>query len=486
MSKLTTNILFLLLIGSITVFAQPKGKEIVIGSEFSIQSEVLGEERPYLVHLPPNYRQDGDPVTVMYLMDGRGHFHHTTGIVDYLARHGRIPSMMVVAIPNTNDRTRDLTPTVEKNKSTLENMPTAGGADKTLSFIREELIPHIDNTYNTNDYRLLVGHSFGGIFAVQALMTQSDIYDSFISISPSMWWDDQNLTAKAEAFLKSEPDLDGYFYMTMGNEGGTMLGGAMKLAALFEELAPPDFDWDFKVMKEETHGTVPHRSTYYGLEAIFKDWYRADVAKIYTEGGMEALNAHYATVSQKLGYEKQAAETDLNNLGYNLFRRNMLEKAIEVFEENVNRYPKSFNVYDSLAEAFMAKKDNASAIKYYKRSLELHPGNQNGVNMLKQMGVEYDPMSTAIELSSKKRKPFVGAYKTSMGVLTVEEIDGHLVASMTPVLDKEKMIPFENNRFLLQSMNIPIAFELNGAKQAVSFEAQMGIGNIVKGERIQQ
>ena len=387
--KLSLTLVFTLFLSCI-ILAQSTGKDIVIGQSFLLNSEVLNEERPYQIYLPTDYDNNGEPVSVLYLLDGDGHFHHTTGVVSFLKRQGRIPNLMVVSIPNTTDRTRDLTPAIKVDMEAKKGMPTAGGADKMLSFIKEELIPHIDKTYNTSPYRILTGHSFGGLFAVHTLLTEPELFDAYISISPSMWWDNQNLVAQAESFLAEKPKLKCFFYMTMGNEGGNMLGGAMKLAALFEETEIPDFNWDFKVMEEETHGSIPHRSTYYGLEAIFNDWFSADLQKLYVEGGMDGINGHYSKVSKKLGYEMKPTESEINNLGYRLLQSGAKEKALEVFLENIQLYPNSFNVYDSAAEAYMETKQDELAIKNYKKSLALNPENTNGIAMLKKLGVNFD------------------------------------------------------------------------------------------------
>lgn len=250
--------LLTILFASSMIFSQPKGEDIIIGQSFSLTSKVLNEERPYQVYVPEDYDEDGAPISVLYVLDGNGHFHHTTGVVSFLKRNGRIPNLMVVAIPNTDDRTRALTPPIHVDQDALKNMPTAGGADNMLSFIKDELIPHIEGAYNTSPYRILIGHSFGGIFAVHTLLSEPELFDAYISISPSMWWDDQNLVTQADSFLQDKPDLDVFFYMTMGNEDGPMLGGAMKLAALFEESEIPNFKWDFNVMDDETHGSIPH------------------------------------------------------------------------------------------------------------------------------------------------------------------------------------------------------------------------------------
>ncbi len=412
------------------------------------------------------------------------HFHHVSGIISHLKNNDRIPNMMVVAIPNTTDRTRDLTPAIEVDTEAAEQFSTGGGADNMLAFLKNELIPHIDKTYNTGPYKILHGHSFGGIFVVNALLSEPDLFDAYLSISPSMWWDKQNLVARADSFLSKEPKLDCFFYMTMGDEGGEMLGGAMKLAALFEEMEDSDFKWDFKVMKEETHGSIPHRSTYYGLEAIFKDWFIVDYEKVYATGGLNGFNNHFAKVSKKLGYEIVPSERDINNLGYTLLANKNIDDAISVFLENIKLFPRSSNVYDSAAEAYMENNENDLAIKYYKKSMLLNPGNTNGIDMLKKLGVEYDPSELETKLTMEEQKTFVGSYNVSAGgILTIQIEDGKLTAKH-PAIPPQTMLYFSNNLFLLQPENAPLKFSVDDQNMPIEFEVQLGIGVTVIGKKV--
>ena len=121
------------------LLAQANDSAIVIGYRHQVYSEVLGENRPILVHTPAGYDESRTGYPVMYLLDGQGHFHHTSGIVEFLAANNRMPEMIVVAIPNTADRTHDLTPPTQSD--TANQMPTAGGADNFVRFLRDELQP---------------------------------------------------------------------------------------------------------------------------------------------------------------------------------------------------------------------------------------------------------------------------------------------------------------------------------------------------------
>jgi len=348
--------------------AQNATEPIVIGESLSIHSNVLGEDRPLLVYTPNGYEGSGAIYPVMYLLDGDAHFHHTTGILDFLSRNGQMPQMIVVAVPNT-DRTRDLTPVTTTD--TANRFPTAGGADHFLSFLVDELMPHVNANYRTAPYDILVGHSFGGLFAVYALLERPDAFDAYVSISPSLWWNDGAMITEAKAFFADNGDASGFLFMTMGDEGGQMLAGAWELAAVLETMAPESFDWEFALMEEETHGSIPHRTTYRALERLYDGWQIPDFGRLAEEGGLEAFDAHYAGLSSKYGYEIVTPEGIVNQLGYWYLGQDRVPEAIATFKRNVDVYPGSANVYDSLGDGYDAAGQLQLAEQNYARAVEL-------------------------------------------------------------------------------------------------------------------
>ena len=176
-------------------YAQQNNK-VYVGDIDSLVSKKLNETRHFFVHLPSNYYNtwfQPAKYPVIYVLDGGDHFTYLSGIVDYLSMSGKIPPMIIVGIRNTN-RTRDLTPT---NSTKLWNgvekdwFKSSGGNDAFLSYIKDELIPLIDSKYRTNGYKVFIGHSFGGITTINALIKMPNVFNSYISVDPSMWWDDK-------------------------------------------------------------------------------------------------------------------------------------------------------------------------------------------------------------------------------------------------------------------------------------------------------
>lgn len=107
--------------------------------------------------------------------------------------------------------------------------------------------------------------------------------------------------------------------------------------------------------------------------------------KIIDERGIDAAIAEYRSQKARGFGDLYTSEGDLNGLGYRLLGRKRLAEAIEILKLNVEAYPNSANVYDSLGEAYFASGNTAQAIQNYEKSLSLDPANTNAVMMLKKL-----------------------------------------------------------------------------------------------------
>lgn len=149
-----------------------------------IISKVLNEERTYNGYLPEHYNDKNFPnqkYPVIYLLDGEKYFHVVSGLVKNLSNgyYPQILERIVVAVKNTN-RSRDLTPT--KVNLPYENV----GGDHFELFLQNELIPTISKNYRTLDYKILIGHSFGGLFVINTLLNNSELFNVYVAIDPSL------------------------------------------------------------------------------------------------------------------------------------------------------------------------------------------------------------------------------------------------------------------------------------------------------------
>ena len=107
---LLTLCVVVLSVAASAALAQGADDLIVIGKKRQIESKILEETRALWISTPASYDVLEESYPVLYLLDGDINFHHTTGTVGFLAANGRIPEMLVVAVPTTINRRRDLTP----------------------------------------------------------------------------------------------------------------------------------------------------------------------------------------------------------------------------------------------------------------------------------------------------------------------------------------------------------------------------------------
>ena len=342
------------------------GEPVVIGERWEMQSEILDETRRLTVGTPSGYDEGQERYPVVFVLDGGAHFHHTTGTADFLARNGRVPPVIVVAISNT-DRTRDLSPP-SSVETEVELFPTHGGADDFLRFITDELTPWVDERYRTRPHRVLIGHSLGGLFALHALVTRPDVFDAYIAISPSLQWNDQHLVERAETAFEAMDELTVDLYLTVGNEGGALLGGVRKLSGVFDEHAPAGFRWAFRLMEEETHGSVPLRSTRQGLEAIFAGWDLHDVMTTFDQGGLEAVDAYYRRGGERFGYERSTPDGKLLRIVLRLLSDDRLDEAADVLLHDPEQWPPPSSLLYRLGEGYADRGESERGARL------LHPG----------------------------------------------------------------------------------------------------------------
>jgi len=347
--RVLSGIAVLFLVTS-AAMAQPDGGTV---KRLTLKSSVLGEDRIILVRTPAGYETNKDSYPVLYMTDGDAHIGHTASTIEFLTRNGRVPEMIVVGVTNT-DRTRDLTPAKSTNKNAAGELqfPTAGGANNFLKFFETELIPEIEKQYRVHPYRILAGHSFGGLFAIHAMISKPGLFNSYVAVSPSLQWENAEALKRAEEFLKNQKELKVTLYTSLGNEPGGIGENFDKFREMLGRTNLKGFEWQAERMDDEDHGSVVLRSHYSGLRKVYAGWQGPrDPESGLMVGGLKGADEHYKKLSERFGYSIRTPENLINQMGYQLLT-DKPDEAIAVFKANVERYPGSANPYDSLAEAY--------------------------------------------------------------------------------------------------------------------------------------
>lgn len=366
------------------LFAQGSSEPVVIGQKVEIYSSTLQEKRQLLIAKPAGYEQGTDRYPVLYVLDGEDNFVQAVGITSFLANADRIPPMLVVAVAST-DRTRDLT-TPTKTEIEMRFQPHAGGADAFLQFISDELIPYIDGHYRTRPYKVLVGHSIGGLFAVHTLTSNPKLFNAYIVIDPTLSWNNEEELLQAEKLFKNTAELSSDLFLAATDERTPSHGTIQKLCGVLDQRTPKGFRWTFRQFSGETHVSVAHRSIYSGLDTIFSYWHLADPLKLYDEGGVEAIHRHYATGTQRYGYHRVTPAFTISLLVASLIDAERLDEAGSVLLGDRERYPPPWNQLEALARAYERRGDIAQAIRFYKLSLQENPRNDWAAKKLRELG----------------------------------------------------------------------------------------------------
>lgn len=181
-----------------------------------------------------------------------------------------------------------------------------------------------------------------------------------------------------------------------------------------------------------------------------------EVLGVVQEKGIEAGIAHFHTIKDKDTHN--LSEEELNGIGYQLMRAGKTEEALQIFKLNVEEFPKGFNVYDSYAEALMNLGQNDAAIENYRKSVEMNPANQNGIDMLEKLGVDISDLVEEVIVPDDLLKSYVGKYELAPGfILTVTKEGSQLKAQATgqPAFD---IYPRSNTVFYLKVVTAQVTF----------------------------
>lgn len=377
-------------------------RPITVGEVVTLEAPVLGENRDLMVYLPPAYAEGEELYPVLYLLDAEASLSYVSGVVAFLAEIDRIPDLIIVGIPNT-DRARDLTPV--PGEAERKRFPTSGGADRFRRFLGDQVVPLVEQRYSAAPYRVLVGHSLGGLFAVHTMLNEPELFDAFVVSSPSLYWNGQQELSSAERLLAAERP-PGSFFMVMGNEREEMVEGARSFAEGLERFAPSNLEWTFQLLMEEDHSTTPFVAAYRGLQSIFREFhdpeaigergfedYRAGLKAKYgfhvklplqfLHGavGIYADNQRFGDAVDVLefmgaqypdAFKAEAASYVLHARG--LLTEGQLPLAERLLQLVVSSDPGIADAHEALGDLRVRQDSDEAALQSYRAALELKPG----------------------------------------------------------------------------------------------------------------
>ncbi|MFC5476993.1 alpha/beta hydrolase [Massilia suwonensis] len=249
--------------------AQTATTPLVIGESFTLASTVLGENRRINVYNAPASR-DGTPLPVLYMPDGglEEDFLHIAGLLQIAIASGTMRPFMLVGIENTQRR-RDLTgPSTDPEDRKIA--PVIGGSDAFRRFIANELMPAVRTRYRTTGETAIIGESLAGLFVVETLFVAPEMFDTYIAVDPSLWWNREGLLAKGIAQLRTASRAGKMLFVGASGEPG-MPALAGRLKQVVDRASAPGLRFELAAFPEETHRTIYHPAALRALRTLFRN-----------------------------------------------------------------------------------------------------------------------------------------------------------------------------------------------------------------------
>lgn len=262
------------------IFSQSdNSKPFVLGLIEEIQSTPLAEKRTLNIYLPEGYdKNDTMKYPVIYLLDGSADedFIHIVGLIQFnnISWINRVPKTIVVGIANV-DRKRDFTyaSTIEEEQKRYK---TAGKSDKFITFIEKELQPFINKKYKTNASKTIIGQSLGGLLATEILLKKPLLFDKYIIISPSLWWDNGSLLNYKSAILQANFSQKTDIYIGVGKEGlapstipHVMEVDANLLTEKIQATQSKNVHVYLDYLPQEDHATITHQAVFNAFRVLY-------------------------------------------------------------------------------------------------------------------------------------------------------------------------------------------------------------------------
>ena len=395
MNKNTATLFALLVLFYINSFAQKGEADIIIGTNYTIQSKYLDQDRSIQVYLPDSYNESNQNYPVLYVLDGQWYFVNGVAIQKALRTPSHLPEMIVVGIHNENPLRRTL---FDDQK------------DKFLLFMEHELIDFVDTTFRTSDQRILFGWEAAGYFTSEVIFDSSDLFDGAI-ISDGATASEKILND----FINSHKTNEKYVFIANSDKDIFYYQDGAEFSNLLAEKAPSHVNWKYQLFNNEVHVSLPYLALYHGLLHFYHNFpsliFR-NIKEFNDLGGVPYLEVYFKERSERFGFPPGIDDSTKNGLiwlawnrdDYDSFHFFMLEfedvlstkryasaywqnrfaqfylkhgdhdNAILYFNKGIDKYPDAAFMtimYEGLGDAYMAKKEREQALKAYKSALKI-------------------------------------------------------------------------------------------------------------------
>lgn len=245
-----------------------------------LASRAVGHRYKLYVSLPQHYADSARRFAVVYLLDADYSFALAHNIVEHLSDRHDVDQLLLVGIAYAGprryrlNRTRDYTPThVPTGGYGPAYQRVSGGAPEFRRFLKEELIPFVEREYRVRHDRTLVGHSYGGLFASWVAFTDPGLFQRYVVVSPSLWYDDHLMLDVERRYAATHAGLPARIFFTVGarevNAQRNMVTDLRRLVRQVERRQYEGLRLRLRVLPEDTHNSIFPAGLGLGLRYVF-------------------------------------------------------------------------------------------------------------------------------------------------------------------------------------------------------------------------
>ncbi|MHA1544015.1 MAG: alpha/beta hydrolase-fold protein [Alphaproteobacteria bacterium] len=332
---------------------------------FKIYSKTLDEEREIYVLAPEGFDPNNEGYTTIYVLDGEWSFPLVSSYFDYLSRWHRIPNVVVTGVRNV-DRNRDYVFAEDRN------FPGSGGSDKFAEFLENEWAPLIEEKFNGNGRRVLIGHSFGGSFTLYSLMTDPGFFDAYIAIGSSTWVANRGLFGLADEFLETSIDENIFLYMGVAEaDGGATVPDGIAFAEKLDANPMEGLETYFEIIDETNHFTAVTPALFSAVEKLYPVWgMDKEVEDLILNKGADALDTWFEEQEASLDFRFIPPKMELEFMAIDMARESHGEAAEAIINNLLAREPKSFTSLFALGFVYYHQGKFQEGIEPFEKAAE--------------------------------------------------------------------------------------------------------------------
>ncbi|WP_034058789.1 alpha/beta hydrolase-fold protein [Lacinutrix jangbogonensis] len=341
------------------ISSQTQGDPITIGTNYTINSTILDQDREVQIYLPDSYGTSKEKYPVLYILDGQRFFTNGVSIQKSSQAPLDIPEMIVVGINSSRELRRAL----------------FGNGDKFTSFIKNEVISFVDFKYRTNKERVIFGWEAAAYYISEMILEEKDLFSGAIITDGGF--------ASEETVKGFNSDKDIYLYMANSKKDIYYVSSSDDFSAILKKNNPKNLRWKYELFNDEFHQTLPNIAMYKGIKYYYHNFPSLifeNITAYINAGEIPYLESYFKERAKRFGGESKidnATKDRLIWLAENHDNFKYFSFFMEEFKDvlSTKRYASAY-WQNRFGQFYLKYKDYKNAIKFFEIGIKKYPNTQ--------------------------------------------------------------------------------------------------------------